>query len=456
MFIGFDYGTSNCAVAVMEQGNPRLLPLGASHYLPSTLHAPHRDAIAGLLAEGLCPTQQQSYLKLRGPVVQRAQSVRRQMRDEGLIDELSFGAAALDRYLEAPDEGYYIKSPKSFLGAYGLKPPQIALFEDIVCAMMLHVRQQAEQQLGQPVRSAVIGRPVNFQGLAGEESNRQAIAILGEAARLAGFEQVAFLYEPVAAGFEFEARLTQDAVVLVVDIGGGTTDCSMLRMGPSHRHRLERDDDLLGHSGQRIGGNDFDIRLTVEGMMPLLGMHETLKTGKPLPHPLFWDAAAINDVSAQSRFYSLETARSLQDLQLDSAPDSKLPRLARLRAHKLSHQLVWRAEQGKLQLSDQESCQQPLTELERGLHAELHRDQLAQASAPLLEKIGELMDEAIQAAGVAPDRVFITGGSARSPLIKAYIKDKLPSLPVDGGDDFGSVASGLARYAERLFGAPRG
>ena len=91
MFIGFDYGTSNCAVAVMEQGSPRLLTLSGSHYLPSTLHAPHRDAIAGLLAERLASTQQAEYLKLRGPVVTRAQAVRRQMREEGLIDELSFG-----------------------------------------------------------------------------------------------------------------------------------------------------------------------------------------------------------------------------------------------------------------------------------------------------------------------------------------------------------------------------
>jgi hypothetical chaperone protein len=186
-------------------------------------------------------------------------------------------------------------------------------------------------------------------------------------------------------------------------------------------------------------------------MMPLLGMHETLKTGKPLPHPLFWDAAAINDVSAQSRFYSLDTARQLQDLQLDSQPGSKLSRLASLRAHKLSHQLVWRAEQGKIALSDHELNHQTLNELEKGLEAELTRPQLASASAPLLEKIGELMDEAIAAAGVAPDRIFVTGGSARSPLIKAFIRQKLPAVPLEGGDDFGSVASGLARYAERLF-----
>ena len=148
--------------------------------------------------------------------------------------------------------------------------------------------------------------------------------------------------------------------------------------------------------------------------MPLLGMHETLKTGKPLPHPLFWDAAAINDVSAQSRFYSLDTARQLQDLQLDSQPGSKLPRLASLRAHKLSHQLVWRAEQGKIALSDHEHNHQTLNELERA-GGGTHPPQLASASAPLLEKIGELMDEAILAAGVQPDRVFVTAAVPAPP-----------------------------------------
>ncbi|MFM5464995.1 molecular chaperone [Aeromonas simiae] len=451
MFVGFDYGTSNCAMAVLEQEGPRLLPLGRTAYLPSTLHAPHRDAIPGLLAEALPAPLRERYLALRGPQIQRAQSLRRTLREEGLPDELAFGEAALEAYLEEPDEGYYIKSPKSFLGASGLKAPQIALFEDIVLAMMLQVKQRAEALTGAPITQAVIGRPVNFQGLAGEESNRQALAILSEAASLAGFEQVAFLYEPVAAGFEFEARLSEDCTVLVVDIGGGTTDCSMLRMGPSYRDRLERDAQMLGHSGQRIGGNDFDIRLTVEGIMPLLGMHERLKTGKPLPHPLFWDAAAINDVAAQSRFYSLTTGRELQDMLLDCQPGSLLPRLIRLREHKLSHQLVWRAEQGKIALSEQPVSRQPLGELEHDLSVELTRSQLADAAALLLDKIGELMDEAIAQAGCQPDRVFVTGGSAKSPLVARFIRERLPGVPVEGGDDLGSVAAGLARHAARLF-----
>lgn len=452
MHVGFDYGTSNCAMAVMEQGTPRLLTLGDAPYLPSTLHAPHRDAIAGLLVEQLPPSRRNRYLTLRGPQIQRAQALRRTLREEGLPDQLSMGEAALQAYLEEPDEGYYIKSPKSFLGASGLNSAQIALFEDIVLAMMLQVKTRAEALLGQPVTRAVIGRPVNFQGLSGEESNRQALAILSEAASLAGFDEVAFLFEPVAAGFEFEARLDADSTVLVVDIGGGTTDCSMLRMGPSYRQQLDRSAQMLGHSGQRIGGNDFDIRLTVEGIMPLLGMHELLKTGKPLPHPLFWDAAAINDVAAQSRFYGLTTGRQLQDMLLDCQPGSLLPRLIRLREHKLSHQVVWRAERGKIALSSEAQSQQPLDELDAGLHAMLTRNQLTLAAEPLLEKIGELMDEAIRQAGTRPDTIFVTGGSAKSPLLAEFIRQRLPGIQVAGGDDLGSVAAGLARHAERLFG----
>ncbi|MCI4175527.1 Hsp70 family protein, partial [Dickeya dianthicola] len=107
------------------------------------------------------------------------------------------------------------------LGATGLKPQQMALFEDLVCTMMLHIRRQAEQQLDQPIEQAVIGRPINFQGMGGEESNRQAQGILERAAQRAGFRQVAFQFEPVAAGLDFEATLQQEKRVLVVDIGGG-------------------------------------------------------------------------------------------------------------------------------------------------------------------------------------------------------------------------------------------
>ena len=174
-----------------------------------------------------------------------------------------------------------------------------------------------------------------------------------------------FLYEPVAAGFEFEARLSEDAVVLVVDIGGGTTDCSVLRMGPSHRDRLDRSGDLLGHSGQRIGGNDFDIRLTVEGMMPLLGMHETLKTGAAAP-PCSGTRPPSTTSAPRAASTAWRRAASCRISSSTASPAASCPSLASLRAHKLSHQLVWRAEQGKIALSDHERNHQTLNELEKG------------------------------------------------------------------------------------------
>ena len=147
-----------------------------------------------------------------------------------------------------------MKSPKSFLGASGLKPQQVALFEDLVCAMMLHIRQQAQAQLPEAITQAVIGRPINFQGLGGDEANAQAQGILERAAKRAGFRDVVFQYEPVAAGLDYEATLQEEKRVLVVDIGGGTTDCSLLLTGPQWRSRLDREASLLGHSGCRIGG----------------------------------------------------------------------------------------------------------------------------------------------------------------------------------------------------------
>ncbi len=177
---------------------------------------------------------------------------------------MQFGLSSLGQYIEDPEEVYFVKSPKSFLGASGLKPQQVAMFEDLVCAMMLHIRNQAQSQCRMPSPEAVIGRPINFRGLGGGEANQQAQGILERAAHRAGFRDVVFQYEPVAAGLDFEATLTEEQRVLVVDIGGGTTDCSLLLMGPKWHHRRDRENSLLGHSGCRVGGNDLDIALGIQ------------------------------------------------------------------------------------------------------------------------------------------------------------------------------------------------
>ncbi|MCI4181905.1 molecular chaperone, partial [Dickeya dianthicola] len=218
MFVGFDYGTANCSLAVMEHGAPRLLQLEQqSPYLQSMLCAPSREAVS----EWLWRHHQVAAEGENAQLLQRAIHHNREEDIRVQPDSVRFGLAALAHYMDDPQDVWFVKSPKSFLGATGLKPQQMALFEDLVCTMMLHIRRQAEQQLDQPIEQAVIGRPINFQGMGGEESNRQAQGILERAAQRAGFRQVAFQFEPVAAGLDFEATLQQEKRVLVVDIGGG-------------------------------------------------------------------------------------------------------------------------------------------------------------------------------------------------------------------------------------------
>lgn len=148
MFIGFDYGTANCSVALMQNGTPRLLPLeNNSPYLSSMLCAPTREAVS----EWLWRHHQVDAQGENAQLLRRAISYN---RDEDIaVDTHSvhFGQAALARYMDDPQEVWFVKSPKSFLGAVGLKPQQIAFFEDLVCAMMLHIRQQAELQAGDAI-----------------------------------------------------------------------------------------------------------------------------------------------------------------------------------------------------------------------------------------------------------------------------------------------------------------
>lgn len=450
--IGFDYGTSNCAVGVMKNGQPTLLSLGEhGRFIPSTLYAPSRDVITNWLHHQLPESAQQQFAIDRKQQLQKGQSVLRELKLDGIPSELSFGKTALNNYLDEPDEGYYIKSPKSFLGTSGLVPQQIALFEDIVAAMMANVKQLTEQNLNREVTQVVIGRPVNFQGLREEESNRQAIALLTNAAKRVGYKNVEFQFEPVAAGFEFEASLTKETNVLVVDIGGGTTDCSMLVMGPKLSQLTDRSSHLLSHSGLRVGGNDFDIQLALKGIMPNLGMNSLLKTNKPMPTNSFYQAVAINNINEQTTFYSASNRRFLTELQRDAKQPELLERMLTVHDYKLSYRLVNAAEEAKVALSDNEQVDITLNDIDQDLIATVNQQLFQSASQRELNKIAELMQEAITQAQCQADVIFVTGGTAKSPILKEYLQKQLPQTPVIVGDHFGSVTSGLTRWAEKIF-----
>ncbi|WP_413713567.1 molecular chaperone [Serratia marcescens] len=449
MFIGFDYGTANCSVAVMRDHGPELLTLeNNAPYLPSMLCAPTREAVSECLhRHWQIPTGSEENQQL----LRRAISYNREEDIPVNGDSVLFGLQALSHYMEDPEEVYFVRSPKSFLGANGLKPQQIALFEDLVCAMMFHIKRQAENVLQTGIDQAVIGRPINFQGIGGDEANRQAQGILQRAAERAGFKDIEFQFEPVAAGLDFEATLSEEQTVLVVDIGGGTTDCSVLLMGPQWRDRADRQQSLLGHSGCRVGGNDLDIMLAFKQLMPLFGLGGETAKGIALPALPYWNAVATNDVPAQNDFYSAANGRVLRDLILDAAEPEKVKRLLKVYQQRLSYRLVRAAEESKIALSGQTAISAPLNFVQADLAESINQDQLADAISQPLMRIQEQVSAALASSQTAPQVIYLTGGSARSPLLRAALQQQLPGIPIVGGNDFGSVTAGLARWAQTLF-----
>ncbi len=449
---GFDYGTSNCALGTIANGVITPVQLEAnSRYLPSLVHAETRDSIVEFVAANLPKPALASYQNMRQGQLRNAATFRQEQGIPAGEQLVHFGTAAMAQYIQAPEEGFFAKSPKSFLGATGLSPHHLTFFEDVVSAMMLKVNNKACAQTGQPVHSVVIGRPVNFASLSAEEGNRQALDILTTAAQRSGFKQIEFLYEPLAAGLAFEQSLEKDTLVLVLDIGGGTTDCSMMHMGPNYKNKTERGGDFLAHCGIRIGGNDLDISLAAKAFMPLMGMHEHTKDGLPIPAKYYLNAVRINDINAQSQFYSPESKRAIKALAREVADATGVNRLIHMQEHQKNFSVIKTAEQSKIELSNQHSYIADLSFIEHNLQHNLTREALSFAIEKPLNQILKLIQETVTQAGAKPDLVFVTGGSGQSPIIRQAVQDYFGGIELVDGDHFGSVVTGLTQWAGNIF-----
>ncbi|NRF23717.1 molecular chaperone [Vibrio coralliilyticus] len=449
MAIGFDYGTANCSVAELVNDEIRQIPLvGDSYYIPSTLCAPTAEVVSEYLFRCL---DIEPGSEISESVLRRAIKLNREEGLEVRSDDIRFGQQALELYLEDPKDVYYVKSPKSFLGVTGLRDMQLAFFEDLVCAMMANIKTQAECSLQKEISQTVIGRPVNFLGRGGNDSNLQAEGILRRAARRAGFKDIEFQFEPLAAGLDYEASLEQNKNVLVVDIGGGTTDCSFVQMGPSWCGKQDRSGSLIAHSGQRIGGNDLDIFTAFKCFMQEFGMGSTSQSGLDIPTTQFWNPIAINDVQAQRKFYAHENLKQLRLLLKEAREPEKLARLVQLHQETLGYSVIREAEQTKIALADATAYNANLDLLSEVVSLSVTRQQMEEAIVNPTEKIKALVIEAIKQSSIKPDVIYMTGGSARSPILTGAVKSVLPDTPVISGNYFGSVTAGLARWANTIF-----
>ena len=411
---GVDFGTSNSTVGWSRPGHKALLPLEDGKVtLPSVVFFNAED------------------------------------------DAFSFGRAALGAYLTGY-EGRLMRSLKSLLGS-SLIDAQTEVggralpFRALLTHFIAELKQRAESAAGKEFQSVVLGRPVFFVD-DNPTADQRAQDTLAEIARSVGFQHIAFQYEPIAAAFDYESTIQREELVLIADIGGGTSDFSLVRLSPERARKAERRDDILANGGVHIGGTDFDKYLSLASVMPLLGYGSRLRNNAEVPSSYYFNLATWHTINLA---YTKKMWTQLSDLCRDAAEPDKLGRLQKLIDQRAGHWLAMKMEEGKIALSDAASVQLQLDRLAPAATLDLRREQFDGAIGHLVGSIEQTVLNLLRDAGVGPqqvDTVFFTGGSSGVQLLRERIAALVPAARKVEGDLFGSIGAGLALDAVRKFG----
>lgn len=366
-----------------------------------------------------------------------------------------YGRLALHEYLEGY-EGRLMRSLKSLLGSKLLKSETTVLgsalpFKDLLGFFIGELKKRAEAQAERAFEEVVLGRPVFFvddDPVADLEAQNTLVAV----AHKLGFKEVSFQYEPIAAAFDYESSLAREELVLIVDIGGGTSDFSLVRLAPERHHLAERQDDILATGGVHIGGTDFDKQLSLAGVMPLFGYGSRMKSDAFMPTSYHLNLATWHTINA---LYAQKTQLALQNMRYDIVDATGIDRLFGLIEQRAGHWLAMQVEESKIALSDQDARAIDLSRVEPGLVAELTRPLFENAIEPLLERIRTSLTQLLADAGITAEQVdtlFFTGGSSGVPALRQSVAAMLPNARSVEGNTFGSIGSGLAIEAKKRYG----
>lgn len=373
------------------------------------------------------------------------------------------GPEAIERYLDAEEKGRLIQSLKSHLTSRTLTGTEVFgrrhRLEELVARIVGDLRKRAEEQFQQPVRRATVGRPVRFVGADSEEDDDFAVSRLREAFTAAGFEKVDFELEPVGAAFAYEATLDRDELILIGDFGGGTSDFSLLRVGPHMRRQARshaQPDRLLGSSGVGLAGDTFDARIVRKLVSPALGSEsEARSLNKILPAVPAWIYAHLEHWHYLSFLRTNNVREILRSARLRALEPEKIEALMAVIEGDLGYQLHQAVQKVKYQLSQSDTAEFAFRDGAPGastvqLRIPVTRAQFESWIAGDLAAIEHSVASLLKNTGVAPgqvDRVFLTGGSSFVPAVRRLFATRFGPERIRGGNEFTSVAQGLAHSA---------
>ena len=412
---GLDFGTSNSAIGIVRGNAPALAPVeGENTLIPSAVFFDYET---------------------RGRIF--------------------FGLRAIETYIGQTD-GRLMRALKSILGSplidekTALGHRKVAL-TDVVEIFIRHLKDRAEAFAGHEIAAVVHGRPVRFVD-GDDKADAKAQRVLEKIAKRAGFNDVAFVYEPIAAAWHYEETVSVEEVVLIADIGGGTSDFTVIRIGPGRRDRPDRTSDILANAGTRVGGTDFDSLLSLEAVMPLLGLGTHLiEKNLPMPNALYYELATWATINFT---YTHKNTREVAELADNAREPEKVLRLLKVIRERLGHRIAFAVEDAKIALSDRETAAIVLDFIESTLAAHATTHGFDHGIRAKTNRLTQIAAQCIADSGLKPDdiqTIFFTGGSSRVPAVRKAIAKSAPSARAAAGSDFLSVALGLTREAARRF-----
>jgi hypothetical chaperone protein len=427
--IGIDFGTSNTVLALAD-------PAGSVSLLEHALLGATTHGYRTLLF--FDPDEQ----------------------DVRLPIQFHAGVEAIEAYLESMGEGRLVQSFKTHLTNVALARTQIGhhsvSLDDMLTLFFFRLRRQLQAR-GVGAARAMLGRPVRFAGAQTDEDSTQAEARLGAAAKRAGFEELRFELEPIAAAYHYERALRRPELALVADFGGGTTDFCLMRLGPRPHASPGRDrrDDIVATGGVAVAGDDLDAAIIEHLVCPELGQGTTyVEMGRELeiPRSYYYKLARWHHLSFLK---GQRTRAELQRIERLARRPEAIEALVHLIENNQGFHLHKAVEQLKIALSSAPEGEFRYVDGPVRIEARVERERFEGWIAEQVQAITRALDETLAAAGVEPkqvDRVFMTGGTAFVPAVRREFAARFGAEKLAGGDELLSIASGLALHAARTWG----